>query len=990
MNEEKVLLVLAANPFIDKGIQFDEEIKEIEKIFNKRRISCYLKVVHTMAVTWRDLQNSLVQYKPFIWHFIGHGNESGVILDSRDYEYEMGYNEDLSHLVGLFSKEIKCIFLNSCNSYVTAQILSQEVEYVIGIEGEINDISAIEFSLAFYDAISFGSEIERAFQIAMVTFERYGAINKTEISNSFPHLYKKDAVSEKVYDENRISPCRLPWFSSYFEGRMNDFKVITDVWNDGRINVLAIEAWGGVGKTSLVGQWRTWFVSDEIYSEGINVFDWSFHRQGVSDNRPYTSEEFMDFALKWFQVSYAMDSSPSEKGNLLAKAVQHTKTLFILDGLESVQALGDNAEGMILDEAVRTFICSLLEYNPGLCIITTRKHIVELDRYEGVRSKTYLLQNLGYEDSTALLKKMGVYGTDTDFRHIYENYKGHPLTLSLLGAYVRDNLFGKLDTSEFKVYEEDRVAGNRAYGIMKYYDNLYQEGCQLGLLRVLSLFDRSVEYPELCVFFDKPGIANLTEGLPNIFSLEWGTLLRQLKNSQLVMEYRVGRRILLDLHPMIREYYYEQLKRRFPESFITGNKYLSDYYISMAEECQNGQEKMHYYFRAVLHGCKAGKYIEMYQKIYLPFIKHYEIAHDARMYGGYGTNLDTISGFFRKKWDELYCDENESIKADLFAEASFALICLGEIRKARYPLEKAIDIEYRLKDYKKVATYYGNLSEIYLLSGEIKRAFGISICGIGMAELCNEIGRHNWAQMTKCANVLNQMGKKEAAQELFKEAELLQRKYDKSAPNLYGILAYKLYDVTLSYMEDILINKRLKLSSKMDVEINDSLLEEDIEGAIVHDQNSGNYLYLGADYISSVRLKLIRHMHFGTGSFEEIEGAMERAMQYINRGGRKEFVIYALITYAKLYGIFNKKKEAEKYLKEAKDIATHYNFELICADIDIEAVILKIQCGEYKDARFIYNDLRKYKFIDLYGKRLKAIDMLSNILENKVSEAKKI
>ncbi len=986
MDKDKVLLILATNPIIQNSLQFDKEIKEIEDIFDKKRIPCSLKVVHELAVDWRSLQKTFAKYKPFILHFIGHGSESGITLHSVHDEFDIGYTDDLLRLVGVFSEKTKCIFFNSCNSYVTAQIISQKIDYAIGIEGEINDMLAIEFALAFYDAISVGNEIESSFEFAMVTYLRYESIYNCKINNSCPHLYKKGIKVNKTYDEKQISPSRLPNFSVHFVGRDNDLRTLTEAWNDKNTNVFVLEAWGGVGKTTLVSRWRTYFVENEEKSIGVNVFDWTFHRQGGLDSKPYTSEDFMDCALNWFQVCYRKDSSPIEKGQMLAKAVQQSKVLFILDGVESVQDTKENTDSLIMDDAVRIFICSLAEYNPGLCVITTRKHITELNKYEGVTCKTHLLKNLDYRNSTALLKLLGTYATDAEYRNIYDDYKGHPLSISLLGAYVHDNLDGRLDASEFKLFEEDKVKGNYAYKIMKYYDDLYKNGCQLELLRMLSLFDRAISYSELQVILSKSKIDYLTDKLPPIFSVEWGALLRQLKNAQLIMEYRIGKEVFLELHPMIREYYIGQLEYYYPDSFREGNQHLSDYYITMAETHHEECEKMNYYFRAVIHGCKAGAYSRMYLKVYLPFIKRYEIAHDARMYGGYGTNLDVISSFFKEKWSELYENESEEIRADLFAEAAFALMCLGENDKAIEPLKKAIELEYRLKNYKKLATYYGNLSEIYLLLGKIKSSLGISICGIGISELSDEIGRHNWAQMTKCANVLNQMGKMVESQRLFEEAELIQRKYDKNSPNLYGILAYKSYDVTLSYLEDMLIYKRLNLTDKTYIELDILTLEKNINIAIEHDQEIGNSLHLGAVYISSVRLKLIQYIVSGKGNFEEIGKTMSMAMQFINRGGRKEYTIYALLTYGKYYGIFYKEEKAEAFLKEAKDLATHYNFGLANMDIDIELMILKMQHDKYEEAQSIYDEIVQYSLVNTYGKRLGVLNEISSILKREREE----
>ena len=71
-------------------------------------------------------------------------------------------------------------------------------------------------------------------------------------------------------------------------------------------------------------------------------------------------------------------------------------------------------------------------------------------------------------------------------------------------------------------------------------------------------------------------------------------------------------------------------------------------------------------------------------------------------------------------------------------------------------------------------------------------------------------------------------------------------------------------------------------------------------------------------------------------------------------------------------------------MKEAKNLAIQYNFVLANIDIDIELVMLKIQYGKYEEAQFIYDDINRYGFISTYGKRLGAINTISNILKSKI------
>ncbi|MCD7789586.1 MAG: hypothetical protein LUH55_03345 [Bacteroides thetaiotaomicron] len=329
--QEKSLLILVANPSSTEPLKYDREIKNIQGIFEKAHTVYRLNVITELSVDWRTLQSTLSRHKPAFVHYIGHSDRSGLILEgiANSSELDVADNEYLSQLFGMFAECIVCVFLNSCDSYVLAEALSKKIEFAIGIRGEVKDTSAIEFSIAFYDAISQGEQIERAYNLARIAFERC----ENGVTRGHPSLFKRGAKIEFEDDVFKVSPSRLPSLGVYFEGRDDEMRTLTDAWKNGKTNVCVLEAWGGVGKTALASRWRAWMLSDS-YDEIDQAFDWSFHRQGKIDNTPYSSDDFVDYALQWFRVPIAADASPEEKGRKLARAIQKSKTLLILDGVE--------------------------------------------------------------------------------------------------------------------------------------------------------------------------------------------------------------------------------------------------------------------------------------------------------------------------------------------------------------------------------------------------------------------------------------------------------------------------------------------------------------------------------------------------------------------------------------------------------------------------------------------------------------------------------
>ena len=115
----------------------------------------------------RDFYRSMLEVQPHIVHFLGHGGaEEGIVLEDEMGKVLFLPTEQLAGLFKLFaSKGLECVLLNACFSEVQAKAISEHVSYVVGMKRAIGDKAAINFAVAFYDALGAGETMQFAFDL---------------------------------------------------------------------------------------------------------------------------------------------------------------------------------------------------------------------------------------------------------------------------------------------------------------------------------------------------------------------------------------------------------------------------------------------------------------------------------------------------------------------------------------------------------------------------------------------------------------------------------------------------------------------------------------------------------------------------------------------------------------------------------------------------------------------------------------------------------
>lgn len=160
------MLFAAANPNLTR-IAADEEWRRIEERFSKKQCRVEIQRIDRWATTTDDLRQGILDHRPAIVHFSGHGKlHRGLNLSDGAGGVRHVTGTALAGLIQNFNF-IECVLLNACHSGDQAKAIAPYVHCVIGMNGEIGDDAAIEFSAGFYDALTAGEPFGRCFDLAL-------------------------------------------------------------------------------------------------------------------------------------------------------------------------------------------------------------------------------------------------------------------------------------------------------------------------------------------------------------------------------------------------------------------------------------------------------------------------------------------------------------------------------------------------------------------------------------------------------------------------------------------------------------------------------------------------------------------------------------------------------------------------------------------------------------------------------------------------------
>jgi hypothetical protein len=167
------VLFLAAEPTDQARLRTSQEARAIEQQLRLYQASGKFAFVLRLAVRAPDLSQALLEEKPQIVHFAGHGTAQGISLEDERGHSQLVTEDALAVLFGEVTG-VKCVILNACYSKTQAESIAKHVPYVVGIDAGITDAMAIAFSTGFYQALGNGRHIPAAYRLGMAQIKLQG------------------------------------------------------------------------------------------------------------------------------------------------------------------------------------------------------------------------------------------------------------------------------------------------------------------------------------------------------------------------------------------------------------------------------------------------------------------------------------------------------------------------------------------------------------------------------------------------------------------------------------------------------------------------------------------------------------------------------------------------------------------------------------------------------------------------------------------------
>jgi len=729
----------------------------------------------------------------------------------------------------------------------------------------------------------------------------------------------------------KVSLAKLPTTSSDLFGRTNRLEMLTETWkNKPEINILTLVAWGGVGKSALVNKWLS--EMGESYGGAERVLGWSFYSQGAAEGRQVSADQFIAYALEWFGDEDPTAGDPWQKGERLSNLIKQQRTLLILDGLEPLQTPPPVETGTLKDPALKTLLRELARHNPGLVVITTRLDVTNLEDSLGHSVQKIDLENLSPKSGAAYLEHLGVDGTDAEREEAAEDFGGHALALTLLGSYLKVVHNGDIRVrGEVPHLTDDRKQGAHARRVMGSYEKWFEGKPELDILRLMGLFDRPAVAGAIQALRAEPAIAGLTEKLQNLSDADWHFALESLRVARLLAPPDPAEPDTLDCHPLLREHFGEQLKTENPGAWREAHSRLYEYYKNSAKELPDTLEEMAPLYAAVAHGCQAERYQEAFTDVYGKRILRGNQHFSWSQLGSFGSDLATLSGFFIPPWSKLVTGIRDYDQSLLLSLVGFHLRALSRLAEAAQPMQASLETLTEQKNWKQAARGAGNLSELYLTSGDLPQALESARQGVELADR-SEDAFQRMVNRTTLADAQHQAGQLAEAKTLFREAEGMQKDDQPDFPLLYSLPGFRYCDLLLSKDE---ISEVLRRAAQT-IEI----------------AKRNNWLLdIGLDSLSLGRAYLMQAQGAKKPDYTQAAALLEAAVTGLRQAGTQHHIPRSLLARTELRRVMKEYDRAQADLDEAYTIATRGGMHLFEADCHLEYARLYLEMGEKEKAR---------------------------------------
>lgn len=312
--EIRKILVVGAGPIALNSLRIDEEARSIQEGIRRSKYRESFVVEVVLAARLGDFRKSVLEHRPAIVHFCGHGRGDGSLLFEDDFRGLKGVSVNrLKALFLLLVKDIQCVVLSACYSSLLAEILSQHAAHAVGVPGRVRDFDALEYARGFYDALGAGFSFVDAHESGCLSVE-CGSLDGHRLPVIFSHPEAPSGAMGRYGLTKRVQRFEVSsGCEEYLSGLVSNGNTLPVLDANGeRIGGVAIhlgsslvvgrqagliQAYGASERLSMPGVVRVHWGSSLgglMLSQVVARYAFSWHREGCS----LSVENLTDYSLR--------------------------------------------------------------------------------------------------------------------------------------------------------------------------------------------------------------------------------------------------------------------------------------------------------------------------------------------------------------------------------------------------------------------------------------------------------------------------------------------------------------------------------------------------------------------------------------------------------------------------------------------------------------------------------------------------------------------
>ncbi|MFM7836681.1 MAG: hypothetical protein ACKPJD_33220, partial [Planctomycetaceae bacterium] len=261
----------------------------------------------------------------------------------------------------------------------------------------------------------------------------------------------------------------------------------------------------------------------------------------------------------------------------------------------------------------------------------------------------------------------------------------------------------------------------------------------------------------------------------------------------------------IDAHPLIREYFSQQLRQQQPETFKAAHGRIFDHLCQSTPHRPDDLPGLQPLYQAVVHGCLADRQEEARAGVYRDRIRRGAEAYSIHKLGAFGADLSAVAAFFEQPWSRVSARLSAADQSWLLSEAAYSLRALGRLTEALQPMRAGLEMDVQREDWENAARSASNLSELQVSLGLLDAGVKDGQQAVEYADRSGDAFQR-LVNRTTVADALLQRQRPgtgadpedlEQSRRLFATAEELQQELQPQYPRLYSLQGFRYCDLLL-------------------------------------------------------------------------------------------------------------------------------------------------------------------------------------------------